>query len=355
MAKKTVTKKRVSKPTTKNTATSIYRVPPGRQQIELVIHDPRGMMPAPAAAPVHLTDEVIIGSLGTVELKLTPEEELVLSEPVLDAEVLVKPTDAGVVYLSHPTYTKWFNRAFGRTGWTLVPVSKPSMLDNEISVDYMLYIHRQPVAYAKGAQEYHASNKEQTYADAYEATQASALRRVAKRLGVGLELWDKRWCDSFLDRVCVKIWNDEKKKFAWRRKDDRPFWWEKQTQRQERQAPPQRTYVNTTTGEETSDPAPRNVTPQRRALPPAQQSGDDIITNVPRTKDNTHVGQVQRLAIIIKESGRDVDSVKAWMAVAYGYGSTRDIKRKDYDAICTAIQRPGPLPAPEGREPGQEG
>src|SRR3990167_5946168 len=58
-----------------------------------------------------------------------------------------------------------------------------------ITCPYVLHIHGKPVAFAMGEQEYYDSNEQQTYGDALESTVASALRRCAKRLGVGLELW----------------------------------------------------------------------------------------------------------------------------------------------------------------------
>ncbi len=105
--------------------------------------------------------------------------------------------------------------------------------------------------------------------------------------------------------------------------------------------------------------------------PHTSNPGDNrpITTRWKDDKGKEHAGQLERLWAIIKKSGRKEDEIKAWLAVAYGIDHTKDIKRKDYDAICTAIEAKGPLPAPrseardadeilppEGdREPGSDG
>ena len=104
----------------------------------------------PAAAPLEasrnlLTDDIALGDLGLAELKFTPEEDAVLNRPVSPADIRIKPS--GQPYLSHPTYTRWFNEAFGRTGWTLVPASKPLRDGKSVVVPYVLHIHGKPVAY----------------------------------------------------------------------------------------------------------------------------------------------------------------------------------------------------------------
>jgi len=359
--KKTVAKKPV-------TALAVRKpAPQSRQQIELVINDTRHLLPQPVAPPAYapaavlavrpLGEEVVLVGLGTAELKLTAEEERTLNEPVLESEVLMKPT--GQPYLSHPSYTRWFNRAFGRTGWALVPVTRPRINETTVVCEYMLYIHGQPVAHAIGEQEYRGVgstaqkiNHEQTYGDAMEATNASALRRVAKRLGVGLELWDKRWLHAFIDRYCIKVWKDGDTKPQWRRADDPPFYWEnKQSPRQDRrpvegrkpQASPGRKEFEFV---EPLGAPDEELQPVSRSRAHPDQNGDALITDFTKNAEGK-VGQVQRLKTILRKSGRDIDTVKAWMAVAYGYASSTEIRRRHYEEICRAIEGAGELPFPE--------
>lgn len=304
-----------------------------------------------------LGEEAALGALGLTELTIAPAEELVLAEPVPIDEVLIKPT--GQPYLSHPSYTRWFNRAFGRLGWAIVPRAKPRIQDSTISCPYMLFVHGKPAAFALGEQEYHENNKEQTYGDAYEATVASALRRCAKRLGVGLELWDRPWLNRFIAEHCVKVFlppvaEGGKKRVAWRRRVDPKIWNELATAREE------------------GDMHDRSAHNSASTAPPAGYDGrgGEVITRSRMVDGKRKLGQVERLGIILRNSGRDIMQFKMWLVRNFGIDSRKEIKRTDYDAICQAIEAPGDLPewrdlsaefaarkqgAGETREPGQEG
>jgi hypothetical protein len=245
---------------------------------------------------------IALGSLGLVEITLTEKEEAVLAEAVNPADVLwrAQKRDGPLVipYLPHQTYTRWFNRAFGRTGWALVPVGLPSMdaANKCVVCPYILHIHRQPVAFAMGEQEFFGG-EHQTYGDALESTVASALRRCAKRLGVGLELWDK----AYVARL-------------------------------RRQG-----------GQQTS--------PATDAVPPAGRP--PAASHHPKEDEPITQPQRQRLWVILKKSGRVETEAKMWLKAVYGVDSTKELKRRDYDDVCAAIEATGPLPMP--RDVGEEG
>lgn len=267
-----------------------------------------------------LTDDPDIGDFGLVEIKLTEKEEAVLSEPAPAVEVQIKPT--GQIYLSHPTYTRWFNRAFGRMGWKLSPKAKPKFDQRTIVVPYILYIHGKPAAFAYGEQEYFGGdggNREQTYGDAIEATVASALRRCAKRLGVGLELWDKVWADTWVHTFAQRVYVEGKngqRSARWRRKDAPPLPYEVGAKRDEE--PRSRASA--------SSAPPRQATAERPALPARQ---DDRLVSE---------GQVRRLVAIIKHSGREEADVRVWLKTRFNIDHADKIRRSDYDAICSAIE-----------------
>jgi len=292
--------------------------------MELVVHDPARLLPQAVAAPqasgLALNDDVAIGALGLVEIKLTKEEEAVLARPIDPAKIAVKPT--GEAYYPHPEYTRWFNEAFGRTGWSIRPVSKPVKVDNAVALHYMLFIHGQPVAYALGEQEYFPNNKRQSWGEAIESTVASALRRCAKRLGVGLELWDKRFLDRFTHEHCVVVPVRRKGEIErwYRRKDDPPFLGEQAQEGGYRQQ-----------YREEGGPGP-----SRQSRLPAARTGDE----------NRPISDKQRLRlyVIAKKHGHSESGVKTWLKNVYGYESSRKIARKDYEAICNALEKPGALP-----------
>lgn len=279
-------------------------------------------------ADMRLTDDTQIGDLGLVEVKLTEKEETALARAVNVGDVLIKPT--GQPYLSHPAYTRWFNEAFGRLGWALVPRGKPQRAGNSVCCAYVLYIHGQPAAFAIGEQEYFENNKEQTFGDAVEATVASALRRCAKRLGVGLELWDKRFLNAFIAKECVKVFVEGENKPRWRRRDEPPFWNERGKVHGDEQR----------TKQESRDV---HAPPQERRPPlPAHDGTADVMISDAQRK---------RLWVIIQKSGRTEDDVRSWLLERYRISSTREIPRRLYDDICKAVEAKGGLPT---REPGED-
>lgn len=245
---------------------------------------------------------LMLGALGLVELKLTEKEEQVLSERVPVEKVEWKPRvkdgPPEIAYLPHHVYTHWLNRAFGRTGWTLVPIGKPVKSDgNVVLVPYVLHVHGKPIAFAWGEQEFFPDNKQQTYGDVIESTVASALRRCVKHLGVGLEMWDRHLLRSL----------------------PRP-------------------------GRDGQQPV-RSLDRWPPSSQPAGYHGkfDDPITQPQR----------QRLYVIAKHAGRADTELKMWLKVRYGIDSSKYLKRRDYDEACRLIEAPGPLPMP--RDPGEDG
>ncbi len=346
----------------KQTKKPARRKPAPKTSTALAIVKPRALAPVPGpdwgalipggAAPLNvkqldvvtaslekrITDETSVSSLGLQPLKLSKQAEKILARGVDVSDIRIKPT--GQVYVSHPTYTKWFNEAFGRLQWSLVPASKPVRTDKGVARDFLLYVHGQPVAAAQGEQDYIETNREQSYGDALEACNASALRRLAKRLGVGLELWDKAWVDSYIAEHCVCV--DTEKGERWRRKIDPPLKGEKNAPRNApRNAPPNATRN-----------APLDDAPRHTSAPAPQPKDGDRTKITTGTKERP--GQVERLWVIIRNSGRNEQTVRDWLHDVWGYDSTRDIRKCDYEEICKAIEAKGSLPRTR-REPGQEG
>jgi len=72
----------------------------------------------------------------------------------------------------------------------------------------------------------------------------------------------------------------------------------------------------------------------------SQEQGKDVISEA----------QGKRLYAISKQANVADDTVKAHLKEKYGLDSSKEIKRKDYEAICTWVQNGG-----ADREPGQDG
>lgn len=280
-------------------------------------------------------DEVIIGDFGIEEVTFTANEEAVLSRPFDVNELRVKPDSGGAVYIPHANLTRRCIEAFGRTGYHLVPASRPQIGQGTVVVPYRLFVHGKPVAFSYGEQDFHENNRNQSYGDAIEATQASGLRRCLKRLGVALELWDKEFTEAFLSEYCVKVpvrvkmrqrdgTDNEETRYQWRRKIDPPFWNEIKPGR------------HVTQDEHSQGPAPNKPVY-------SDGKGEEKITE----------NQVDRLWTIARKRGRHEQELRDYL-LTFGYNSTRDIKRKHYEDIISAIEHPGALSGTR-REPGQEG
>lgn len=89
--------------------------------------------------------------------------------------------------------------------------------------------------------------------------------------------------------------------------------------------------------------------PQVRTPPRREPAGG---TNN-RADEPITEAQLKRLWAIYRKTGRVDTELKMYLKVAYGLDHTKDIPRKDYEDIVSAIEHPGPL-APS-REAGEEG
>ena len=278
-----------------------------------------------------LGEDAAIGMVGQFDLRTTDAEEAVLSEAVNLEDVQIKPT--GELYLPHEVYTRWFNRAFGRLGWSIVPAARPRTNSKTVVVPYVLYVHGKPAATAWGEQEYHEDNARQTLGDAVESTVASALRRIAKRLGVGLELWRRPWLERIVHEravpVLVEVGYGEKRKTVtqWRLSNQRPLKGEIRPaghgQREDRP---------------NSSPSATDRGFREPAATPHAAGGSDGFSGAHITER-----QVKRLWAIAKEMQRDTREVSAWIKATY-HVAPEGLTRRDYDAVCDALEAPGDLP-----------
>lgn len=259
-----------------------------------------------------LGEDPQVSDVGLVDVQFTAEEEKILGEKVKPADVQVKTN--GELFLSHIFYTRWFNRAFGRAGWAIVPRSKAKRLLAGTSVHYVLTVHGKPIAHALGEQE--NEDGRLTANEAEEATVASALRRCAKRLGVGLELWDRRWVQQFLETRCVRVWVKVRgqREAQYRLMVDNPL--------------PGEFMEFNVQDEDQVKAAERQERP----------AGHNTKGSEPITKQ-----QLGRLFKIQKAAGRSDAEVKAWLTRKHKLDSRTKISRDLYDAVCSAIEKPGPL------------
>jgi hypothetical protein len=178
----------------------------------LAVRKPALPAVSPKPAPLKVLEVTEREAVGLYEMKLTKKEEAILARPVNGTDILIKPSRHPIPYLPHPVYTKWLNEAFGRLGWSIAPIGAAQYNGRTVVLDHILFVHGVPVARATGEQEYYEKNREQSYGDAIEACTASALRRCAKRLGIGLEMWDKPWLDRWIAENAVRVTVNDRRK-----------------------------------------------------------------------------------------------------------------------------------------------
>lgn len=288
-------KRPVARPSKKSSSTALARRG-DVQSIEVV--DPDGLL-----APVsqQLGELAHTGGIGLRPVTLTKREEKVLARKVDRDELMVHPK--GFIYLSHPVYTRWLAEAFGRAGWNVVPCGKPQKIEKLIIVPHLLYVKGVPVAFAFGGAEYIESNKQQTYDDVLESTTAYALRRLCKRFGMALELWDKKYIRAFLAERAIQVETDKGRQ--WRLKTDPAL-------------PGERS-------------APRSTVKTGEVIdPPAGNDGSG--------KEKITEEQQHRMVRGWRKAGRADADVSLWLFKVYGYKRTADIKRFDYDKIVRALE-----------------
>jgi hypothetical protein len=156
-------------------------------------------------APLTLGQEPMLALQFVGTLKLSAKQIADLRRPVKDDELDWKPakTDGPpeIPYLSHNGYRDRLDAAFGLGGWGMVPTVAPKEKDGIVYCQYALVVGGTPRFFAWGEQAYHVNNKQMTYGDAIEGTKSNAIVRCGKELGIGRDLWSKRYIGDLKRRV----------------------------------------------------------------------------------------------------------------------------------------------------------
>lgn len=156
----------------------------------------------------------LLPTAGTLEI--TKEQEEILRAPINEKDILIRPD--GLVYLSWLEYQRRLDKAFGAK-WSLVPNGMPQYIkeQNLILWGFYLIVDGKFVDFAIGQQEFIPNNRTMTYGDAMEGAKSNALMRCCKRLGIGLELWDKEFVENWKAKWAYQT-KDEKGKLIWKKR-----------------------------------------------------------------------------------------------------------------------------------------
>mgnify|MGYP001462567227 CR=1 FL=1 len=159
----------------------------------------------------------LLATAGTLEI--TEEQKKILSAPIDEKKIQIRPD--GLVYLSWIEYQSRLDEAFG-SAWSLVPQGMPKYDRNTnlILWGFYLIIKGKFVDFAIGQNEYIDTNRTMTYGDAIEGSKSNALMRCCKRLGIGLELWDRDYVEKWKEKYAYKKYDEIKKRYLWYKKSD---------------------------------------------------------------------------------------------------------------------------------------
>lgn len=133
-------------------------------------------------------------------LELTEREKSILFAPIDVNDILTRPVGGGKLelYLEWSWYAERLDAAFGPGDWAITPASwnpRISVMGNKVVGEYILWIRGRYARRAFGVHEETRANAD--FGDAAEATEAEALKRCCKKLGIARDLWRKRKIEEF--------------------------------------------------------------------------------------------------------------------------------------------------------------
>lgn len=224
------------------------------QTMTRALPQPVAMTPAQARVDaVAALTSVALSKAAT--LQLTPDETDRLTAEFPDADFL--PGAAGkenLIYIQHSALRGRLNAVLGLGQWALIVRESwnedfmtkgnpskglPPQAGVRVYVRGMMLVRGCYVGESVGDMDYYPGNAAQNYGDAFEGAKTAAFRRCAKEFGVGVQAWDKHWCDSWWSR---------------KRTGSRPVTPAPQTQREPAPAP----------SKPVATPTPRAMTPAER-------------------------------------------------------------------------------------------
>lgn len=150
---------------------------------------------------------------GASEAPLPKEVTDILQADLAPEEVEIKPD--GALYLPESRYRRVLGKAFGAGGWCLVPRGAHSLNGGVLSREYALYCGGRFISQARGHAAIQAFSNP---AMASEVVRSNALMRVCKDLGLGNELWDPAYCNSWRATYAIRR-TDSSGKMRWSKKE----------------------------------------------------------------------------------------------------------------------------------------
>lgn len=124
----------------------------------------------------------------------------ILSEPLDDQLIEIKPD--GSCYLPEVHYRRILTKAFGISGWSLIPRGPHSIQGNVLSREYALFANGRYISQARGHTT--ISGNFQNPAMCTESVRSNSLMRCCKDLGIAASLWDNSVTSQWKNRYAVR-------------------------------------------------------------------------------------------------------------------------------------------------------
>lgn len=262
---------------------------PATVQAEVIPPEQDAPVPAIAEEAPELPAPVF---QGAGELVLAPSDAEALSAPFEMADINVKPTKQGEVYIGHQVLAARMNTVLGIGQWALVPAwPEHKMEADNMHMAYDLTIRGHWITRAIGGMKYQPNNDRMDYSDALEGVRSSALKRAAKHLGVGLECWSRSFCEKFRAEHCIRVnvQGNRGTYVAWRRSDAEPL------DREQGEYDPVKT----------PRPAQQQRPPQQaKPAQPMQENGGAVARNVTGKVEYMQVGDQELWRITGEADGK---------------------------------------------------
>ncbi len=239
---------------------------------------------------------------GATAMAFSSKEQTGLNADFDDDDLEITPD--GIVYAPAVFYRERLDKVFGQGRHALIRQTKWEIVNGCVMATFHLYIDKRFICEATGDQAYHANNKRMTYGDAIEGSMSSALKRVCKKVGIGLKLWSPKYRREWRKKMATRYWCRNKatqdKKPMWYRNDNEEevaFPWEitglapviKQPKptgpKPGKKTPPPKAPPAKTTKKDTTPEPPPSEFPQDEApavceimstVPPLKQGNDTV-------------------------------------------------------------------------------
>jgi hypothetical protein len=114
-----------------------------------------------------------------------------------------------LIYIEHQSLRQRLNKVLGVGKWSLIirrnwseefMAGRPPQAAFRVYVESVLIVRGCFVGEAIGDGVYYKANASGNYGDAYESAKSAALRRCCKEFGIGLQAWNKDWCEGWKAR-----------------------------------------------------------------------------------------------------------------------------------------------------------